>query len=254
MSPPFPAPEARTVRPRRDTGAPAPAEADLTRLLRVLGPAVQRGVGRGADEAAGRGLKTGIAALDELLGEGLVPGRLGELHGPSSSGRTSVALALLAHATRAGEVVAVVDGADAFHPASAATAGVRLERVLWVRPPGVSEAVRCGERLLQASGFAAVLLDAGGREKEWEALPAAVWQRLARAAAATGTALVALSARRVMGPFADLALELRPTRARFTGTPSLFEGLEIEAAVSRRRRGALRVPAAVRLRASPPAA
>src|SRR5262249_40659405 len=151
-----------------------------------------------------------------------------ELHGPLSSGRTSLALALLARATEAGEVVAVVDPADAFHPASARDAGVRLERVLWARPPGVSEAVRACERLLQARGFAVVLLDAAGRDREWQALPAAVWQRLARAAAAGGTALIVISRRRVTGTHADLALALQPIGVRFTGTPCLFEGLELE--------------------------
>ena len=96
-------------------------------------------------------------------------------------------------------MVAVVDAADAFHPASARGAGVQLERVLWVRPPGVAEAVRASERLLQARGFAAVLLDASVRDAEWQALPAAVWQRLTRAAAAGGAALIVVSLRRVTG-------------------------------------------------------
>jgi len=245
---------------------------DLTRLLRDLGPRVQRGAldagveaparrltreSADAQRAAGQrrraparvGLTTGIPPLDQLLGGGLSPGRLSELHGPFSSGRTSVALALLARATEAGEVVGVVDGADAFHPASARAAGVQLERVLWARPSGISEAARCSERLLQARGFAAVLLDVAGREVEWEALPVAVWQRLTRAAAAAGTALIVLSGRRVTGSSADLAIRFQPTRARFTGTPSLFEGLEIEAVITRQRRGPLHRPTAVRLQA-----
>jgi hypothetical protein len=223
---------------------------DLTRLLRDLGPGVQRGA---LDPVARAGLTTGIAPLDQLLGEGLSRGRLSELHGPFSSGRTSVALAVLARATEAGEVVGVVDGADAFHPASASAAGVQLERVLWARPPDVSAAVRCSERLLRARGFAAVLLDTAGREAEWEALPAAVWQRLTRAAAATCAALIVLSGRRVTGSTADLVLQLQPTRAHFTGTPCLFEGLEIEAAITRRRHGPLRHPTAVRLLQAAPA-
>ena len=232
MSPPSPAPD------------PPP---HWTRLLRDLGSEVRRGA---QPRETRVDLATGLPALDALLGGGLARGELSELSGPLSSGRTSLALALLARATARGEVVGMVDGADAFHPASACAAGVRLERVLWARPPGVAEAVRCCERLLRARGFAAVVLDTTARAAEWEKLSAAVWQRLARAASAGGSALVVLSGRRVAGSFADLALELLPVTARFSGAPSLFEGLEIEAAIARQRRGQPRRPAAVRLRAA----
>ena len=229
--------------------SPSARCAKLADLLRDLGSEVRRGGDPG--EPAGAALATGIPALDALLGGGLARGRLSELHGPLSSGRTSVALALLAQATEAGEVVAVVDGANAFHPASARSAGVRLDRVLWVRPPGVGEAVRAGERLLQARGFAAVLLDASrDAAMDWVALPAAVWQRLARAAAAGGAALIVVAQHRVTGTHADLALGLEPVLARFSGTPSLFEGLETLASITRQRRGHPRRPAAVEFRAA----
>lgn len=246
MSPSPPAPGGRA-------GAGAAARrAGVERLLRDLGPRLQRGARAAAVAAAGpaRVLATGIPALDALVGGGLPAGRTSELCGPPGSGRTSVALALLACATRAGAAVGVVDGADAFHPASARAAGVRLEHVLWARPPGAAAAVRCCERLLQARGFAAVVLDGAGCGAEIAALPSAAWQRLARTAAATDTALVVLCPRRVTGPFAELVLELRPTRARFSGgggSPRLFEGLEIEAVVTRQRRGSPAGPTSVRL-------
>jgi len=231
---------------------PSPAEQPavrpgLTRLLRDLGSEVRRG---GDPRETRADLATGIAALDALLGGGLARGRISELVGPHSSGRTSLALALLARATGRGEVVAVVDAADAFHPASARAAGVQLERVLWARPPGVAEAVRTSERLLQARGFAAVMLDAASSDAAWPAQPAAVWQRLTRAAAAGGSALIVVSLRRITGSHADLALSLHPMCARFTGVPSLFEGLDVEAVIARRRRGPAGSPVAVRLSAA----
>ncbi len=81
-------------------------------------------------------VSTGIAALDALTG-GLPRGALSEITGPASSGRTSVMLAALAGATRRQEVCALVDASDSFDPASAAAAGIDLDRLLWVR---------CGER------------------------------------------------------------------------------------------------------------
>ena len=222
--------------------APRPA---LDRLLEDLGPALRRGP---AAEESRPPLATGLADLDARLGGGLAPGRISELCGPASSGRTALALALLARATGAGAAVAAVDPGDAFHPASAAATGVALERVLWARPPDPAAALRCCERLLQTGGFAAVWLDAGRSARAWSALPAAAWQRLDRAAAATGTALLVGAPQRLAGPRADLALELRARRARFEGQPRLFEGLELEVAVSRARRGPTGTPAALLVR------
>src|ERR1039457_4373849 len=75
---------------------------------------------------------TGLAALDTLTG-GLPRGALSEIAGPASSGRTGVMLAALAQATGRREVCALVDASDSFDPASAAAAGVDLERLLWMR-------------------------------------------------------------------------------------------------------------------------
>ena len=84
------------------------------------------------ERAAPLTVSTGLAALDALTG-GLPRGALSEIAGPASSGRTGVMLAALAQATRRQEVCALVDASDSFDPASAAAAGVDLERLLWVR-------------------------------------------------------------------------------------------------------------------------
>ena len=104
---------------------------------------------------------SGVSRLDEALGGGWPQGRVCELVGPCSCGRTGVAMATLAAAAARGEVVAWLDGADALDPASAAAAGVSLERVLWIRPRALAEAVRAAELVLEAGGFTAVVLDLG---------------------------------------------------------------------------------------------
>lgn len=213
-------------------------------LLRDLGPQLRRG---GPPARPPARLPAGIPEIDRLLGGGFPRGGLSEIAGPTSSGRTSLALALLARTTRAGEVAAVVDGADAFDPASAEAAGVDLERVLWVRAPGPRKALRSTERLLKAHGFALVLFDRAGADPR---VAPASWPRLARAAAGTGTALVVLSACRGAGTSAALSLEMRPNRAHFTGAPALLEGLEIEAALVRHRTAPAERSASVRLRTS----
>ena len=77
-------------------------------------------------------VSSGIPAIDALTG-GLPRGCLTEICGPASSGRTTFLLAALAAATRRGEFCTVVDASDALDPHSAASAGVALDRLLWVR-------------------------------------------------------------------------------------------------------------------------
>ena len=219
--------------------SPSDTARRLDALLRDLGPQLRRG---GQPTAPLPRFPTGIPDLDRLLKGGFPHGRLSEIAGPLSSGRTSLAFCLLARATRAGEMVAVVDAADAFDPASAQAAGVRLDRVLWARAPGRREALRSAERLLEAHGFALVLLDLSS-----ERIASAACSRLVRAAAAAGTALVVLSTQRMLGASAELAVELRATRTHFTGTPALFEGLEIEASLVRHSSAPTQRSARVRL-------
>jgi hypothetical protein len=214
----------------------------LDELLHEFGPFLQRG--ERPTEPLAR-FPTGLPEIDRLLGGGFPRRRLSEITGARSSGRTSLALALLAHTTKEGEVCAVVDAADGFDPVSAEAAGVVLERVLWARAPGLREALRSTERLLETEGFGLVLLHlaAGGSHGA-----PATWQRLARAAAASGVALVVLSLERVAGSAAEVALEMSTARARFTGTPLLLEGLEIEARLARHRTAPIDRSVRVRLR------
>jgi recombination protein RecA len=207
----------------------AARQAAVEALLREFGPRLRRG---GHAEPPPARLPTGIAAVDRLLGGGFPRGRLSEVTGPASSGRTSLALALLARATAAGEVCAVVDAADGFDPRAAELAGVALERVLWARTPDLRSALRATSRLLEATGFGLVLLDlAAARLRP----PAPLCTRLARAAAGTRTALIALGLERAEGASAEIVLEMRATRVHFTGTPSLLEALEVEARLLRQR-------------------
>lgn len=212
----------------------------LEALLADLGPQLRRGDSLGSrDREQPPRCSTGIEEIDRLLGGGFPRGRLSEISGSPSSGRTSLALSLLAATTQSGELAAVVDRADAFDPLSAARAGVNLERVLWARALTWRETLRCTEHLLETDGFPLVLLDLtadlGGAPRRGEYGPTATWIRLARLATSTRTTVVLLSAERLAGPHAEIALEMQPARARFTGTPALLEELEIRAVLVRHR-------------------
>src|SRR5262252_2856574 len=79
---------------------------------------------------------TGIPSLDRALGGGVARGHLSEIVGPRSSGRTTVLCRMLTAATDRGEAVALIDTCDRFDPESAATAGLDLSKLLWVRERG----------------------------------------------------------------------------------------------------------------------
>jgi recombination protein RecA len=76
---------------------------------------------------------TGITSVDEVLYGGLPVGALSELVGPECSGRTSLALSFVACITQAAKVCAWIDVSNVFSPISAASTGVDLARLLWVR-------------------------------------------------------------------------------------------------------------------------
>ena len=87
-------------------------------------------------------LPTGIAEVDALLGGGLPLGGVTEIIGPVCSGRSTLALSVLAGITGQGAAAAYVDVSDALDPLSAAAVGVELGRLLWVRAGGSEEIPR----------------------------------------------------------------------------------------------------------------
>jgi len=79
---------------------------------------------------------TGIPSLDAILDGGIPRGSIVELCGAASSGRTSLGFSLLAKATERQEACAYVDVSDSLDPLSLASAGVDLQRLLWIRCGG----------------------------------------------------------------------------------------------------------------------
>src|ERR1041384_2229108 len=102
-------------------------------------------------------VRSGVAEVDAATG-GLPRGCLTEIYGPASSGRTSLLLSILAAATGREEVCALVDAEDSFDPVSAAAAGVRLDRLLWIRCRHNAEhALKAADLLIQGGGFGLVV-------------------------------------------------------------------------------------------------
>ena len=220
---------------------PVVAERDPQALLARLR---REGVLRTALEVGAYGtrpvLPTGVESLDRMLGGGLPRGRIVELVGPLSSGRTAFLWQVLAVATARGEQTALIDPADAFDAAAAAAAGVALERVLWVRPGRRRDAFRAADLVLDAGGFGVVALDltdlrSGGEARGW-----VLWPRLSMRAERSATVLLVLSERREAGTFAAIALGLRrgsPDWVGAAGSPLLLERLDVRIEILRSKVG-----------------
>ena len=163
-------------------------------------------------------------------------GRLIELSGGLSSGKTALAQRMAAGATARGELVGWVDLPNALDPRFLRRAGVRLEDVLWVRPPDLEAALRAAE-LLVKTGFALLVLDLdGAAPRALAQLGPSVWTRLLRALRQARATALLLGTQRAAGSFATLGVAAARERARFDR--GLFEGLESRLDVLRNRSAA----------------
>jgi hypothetical protein len=165
-------------------------------------------------DAEGSGaFPTAVPSLDRLLNGGLPRGQLVELVGSRTSGRFSLLLAALAAATAAGETVVLVDLGDNLGPEAARSAGIDLQRLLWVRPPTLRKALAAAEMLI-AGGFPLLVLDLGQRSGRGSE---AAWLRLARAARTHNSALLVAAPCRVSGTAAAVVLKAGRGRAVWRG-------------------------------------
>jgi hypothetical protein len=245
-------PVRRSRPPQAGPSKPATRSDALEALLVDLGPQIHRGAAASQEEAAKAPsfLPTGLPELDARLGGGFPSGRLSEICGAPSSGRTALAHCLLSETLARGLLAAWIDLADAFDPASAAATGSDLERLLWVRARSEDEALRSCERLLRTEGFELIFLDLARAMRPEAGIRDVSWLRLARLAASTRTTLIALSNLSglsgspktsdssqvpVTGSRAELVLEMRSRGARFVGPPSLLDSLETSALLRRHR-------------------
>jgi recombination protein RecA len=184
------------------------------------------------DESA---LVTGVAALDACLRSGLPRGQLSEIVGPASSGRTTLALQILAAATQRGEIAALVDTFDRLDVESAIAAGIDPERLLWIRGSAMSlgatpslvtsraldaainRALKAVNLVLQAGGFGCVVLDLADMPPiVLRRIPFTTWLRVQRLVEGRDTACVLLVPQALARSAGGLTLSLAG-RMRWTG-------------------------------------
>src|SRR5215472_8664739 len=105
-------------------------------------------------------IPTGAMALDLALGVGGVPrGRVVEIFGPESSGKTTVMLHVIANAQKAGGLAAFIDAEHALDPAYAKRLGVNLEDLLVSQPDSGEEALSICETLARSNALDVIVID-----------------------------------------------------------------------------------------------
>ncbi|MDP8258057.1 MAG: recombinase RecA [Candidatus Aadella gelida] len=128
---------------------------------------IEKDFGQGAIMKMGEGYKieigtisTGSISLDSALGIGGMPrGRVVEIFGPESSGKTTLALNILANAQKTGGEVAFIDAEHAMDPAYAQKIGVNLDTLLISQPDNGEQALEIVETLVRSNALDVIVID-----------------------------------------------------------------------------------------------
>ncbi len=106
------------------------------------------------------GVPTGSLSLDLALGGfGIPRGRIIEIYGPESSGKTTLALHVCAQAQKAGGIAAIIDAEHAFDPSWAKKIGVELDNLLVSQPGSGEEAMQITEMLVKSNAVDVIVVD-----------------------------------------------------------------------------------------------
>lgn len=238
----------------------------LDRTLTTALPPLMPGSGVRVDPSTL--IPTDVATLDASLQGGLPRGQLSEITGPRSAGRTTLLLRLMAAATRRGDIAALVDTFDRLDVASAAAAGIALERLLWIRgqaitrmqdsglrehpdswgvvpgPSGlfdrtIDRALKALNLVLQAGGFGVVAIDlADVSPIVLKRIPFTTWLRVQRAIEGSDTACVLLVPEPLSRSAGGLTLSLT-ARSSWTGDSDRsrrLDALDVQSRIASPRR------------------
>ncbi|GIW64426.1 MAG: protein RecA [Patescibacteria group bacterium] len=128
---------------------------------------IQKQFGKGSIMRFGQGpvvavetISTGIYSLDKALGVGGIPkGRIIEIFGPESSGKTTICLSIIAETQKQGGVAAFIDAEHALDPEWARKLGVKLDDLLVSQPDTGEQALEIAETLIRSGGIDLIVID-----------------------------------------------------------------------------------------------
>lgn len=143
-----------------------PAKAKLNALAQAMGN-IEKNFGRGAIMKLGDEqiedvdvIPSGSIGLDYALGVGGYPrGRIIEIYGPESSGKTTLAIHAIAEAQKAGGIAAIIDAEHAFDRFYAEQLGVDVNNLLMAQPDNGEQALEIAEQLIRSSAIDILVVD-----------------------------------------------------------------------------------------------
>ena len=155
---------AEKKKPQGNTALPSD---DKKKALETAIAQIEKSYGKGSIMRLGDGMQvnveaipTGSLSLDLALGIGGVPkGRIIEIYGPESSGKTTLALHIVASAQKLGGEVAYIDAEHALEPAYARALGVDIESMLISQPDTGEDALSITETLVRSGAIDVVVVD-----------------------------------------------------------------------------------------------
>ena len=156
-----------TAKKKDAPAAPVDKMLDDNETLKTAVQQIEAQFGTGSIMALGndskqeiRGISTGSLSLDMALGgSGLPCGRIIEIYGPESSGKTTLALHVIAEAQKTGGIAAIVDAEHAFDPTWAKKLGVSLDTLLVSQPSSGEEAMQIVEMLVKSNAVDVIVVD-----------------------------------------------------------------------------------------------
>ncbi len=135
-------------------------ELAIAQIERTFGKGAIMRMGEDASKLQVDVIPTGAIALDLALGVGGIPrGRITEIFGPESSGKTTLALHVIAQAQKMGGIAAYIDAEHAFDPVYAERLGVDLDNLLISQPDTGEQALEITETLVRSGAVDVVVID-----------------------------------------------------------------------------------------------
>jgi recombination protein RecA len=141
-------------------------KSDKEKALNVVLSQIERNFGKGSIMRLGDASKmkietisSGALTLDLALGGGLPKGRIIEIYGPESSGKTTLALHAIAEVQKAGGIAAFVDAEHALDPTYSAALGVDIDNLLVAQPDNGESALEIVDQLVRSSAVDIVVID-----------------------------------------------------------------------------------------------
>ena len=153
-------PAEKTEKEKKDDKVPAALSAVIAQIQKEFGEGSIMRLGDERARVSVPFIPTGALTLDIALGIGGVPrGRVIEIFGPESSGKTTLMLHIISNAQKAGGMAAFIDAEHALDPAYAKKIGVNLNDLLVSQPDSGEEAMNIADNLIRSNALDVVVID-----------------------------------------------------------------------------------------------